>query len=193
MSKSEKEKMLLGEYYDAGDEELVKERAYARFLINEINHNSPQNKEQVKELFNKLFNENSNKDFNIEPPFYCDYGYNIELGKNFYANFNCTILDVNKVKIGNNVMFGPNVQIYTASHPLDPEERLEGFEYAREINIGDNVWIGGGSIILPGVSIGDNSVIGAGSVVSKDIANNVLAVGNPCRVIRKIWVLIYED
>ena len=110
----------------------------------------------------------------------------IELGKNFYANFNCTILDVNKVKIGNNVMFGPNVQIYTASHPLDPEERLEGFEYAREINIGDNVWIGGGSIILPGVSIGDNSVIGAGSVVGKDIANNVLAVGNPCRVIRKI-------
>lgn len=118
--------------------------------------------------------------------FFCDYGYNIEIGKNFYANHNCIILDVNKVKIGNNVMFAPNVQVYTATHPIDAEERVSGVEMGYAIKIGDNVWIGGGAIICPGVKIGENTTIAAGSVVTKDIPANVLAAGNPCRIIREL-------
>lgn len=122
----------------------------------------------------------------INPPFYCDYGFNIEVGKNFAANYNCTILDVAKVKIGDNCLLAPNVSIYTAGHPFDPEIRSRAYEYGIGITIGDNVWIGGNSVICPGVHIGDNVVIGAGSVVTKDIPDNVLAAGNPCRIIREI-------
>ena len=122
----------------------------------------------------------------IEPPFACDYGYNIEVGENFYANVNLVILDGAKVRIGDNAFIAPNVGIYTAGHPLDASDRNKGLEYAYPITIGDNVWIGAGAIILPGVTIGDNVVIGAGSVVTKDIPACSLAVGNPCRVIRKI-------
>ena len=122
----------------------------------------------------------------INPPFYCDYGTHIEVGKNFYANYNCTILDVAKVKIGDNCQFAPNVAIYTAGHPIHPYSRNSLYEYGKEITIGDNVWIGGNTIVCPGVHIGDNVVIGAGSVVIKDIPSWSVAVGNPCRVIRKI-------
>lgn len=122
----------------------------------------------------------------IEPPFHCDYGFNIHLGQNFYANFNLTILDCGLVRIGDNVLCAPNVAIYTAGHPLHPQSRNSGYEYGRAISIGSNVWLGGNVVVNPGVSIGDNVVIGSGSVVTKDIPDNTLAAGNPCRVIRMI-------
>ena len=122
----------------------------------------------------------------INPPFYCDYGTNIEVGKNFFANYNCTILDVAKVRIGDNCQLAPNVAIYTAGHPVHPVSRNSGYEYGKEITIGDNVWIGGNAVICPGVHIGNNVVIGAGSVVTKDVPDGVIAAGNPCRVLRKI-------
>lgn len=122
----------------------------------------------------------------INPPFYCDYGFNIEVGKGFFANYNCTILDVAKVRFGDNCLLAPNVAIYTAGHPVHPETRNSGYEYGIEVNVGNNVWIGGNSVICPGVTIGDNVVIGAGSVVTKDIPANCIAVGNPCRVVREI-------
>ncbi len=182
--KSEKEKMLAGDYYDAGDAELVREREHARELTFEFNHTRPSEKEKRQELIKQLIAVKGS--FHIEAPFNCDYGYNIEVGDNFYANYGCIILDVNKVKIGDNALLAPNVQIYTATHPIDPEERLTGKEYALPITIGDNVWIGGGTIICPGVRIGNNVTIGAGSVVTKDIPDNVIAAGNPCRVIRGV-------
>lgn len=122
----------------------------------------------------------------FEPPFHCEYGNHIEVGENFYANVNCIMLDVGKITIGDNVLFGPNVSIYTAGHPIHPESRNSGYEYGIPVTIGSNVWIGGSCVILPGVSIGNNVVIGTGSVVTKDIPDNVCAAGNPCRVIREI-------
>ena len=122
----------------------------------------------------------------FEPPFHCEYGNHIEVGENFYANVNCIMLDVGKITIGDNVLFGPNVSIYTAGHPIHPESRNSGYEYGIPVTIGSNVWIDGSCVILPGVSIGNNVVIGAGSVVTKDIPDNVCAAGNPCRVIREI-------
>lgn len=184
MQKSEKEKMLSGEYYSAADEQLTSERDHARNLIFLFNHTKPTEKEQRNHILTQLIRAKGS--FYIEAPFYCDYGYNIEVGDNFYANFGCVILDVNRVQIGDNVLFAPNVQLYTATHPVDPLERLTGKEYAKPIIIGNNVWIGGGSILCPGVKIGDNTTIGAGSVVTKDIPDNVVAAGNPCKVIRKI-------
>lgn len=182
--KSEKEKMLLGDYYNAGNEELIKERDYARNLIFEFNHTRPSEKKKRQKILKQLIVAKGS--FYIEAPFYCDYGYNIQIGENFYANYGCIILDVNKVQIGNNVLLAPNVQIYTAAHPIDPMERLTGKEFAKPITIGDNVWVGGGTIICPGIKIGDSVTIGAGSVVTKDIPDNVVAVGNPCRVIK--WI-----
>lgn len=184
MVKSEKDKMLSGDYYNASDEELVKERDYARSLAFEFNHTRLSDKEKKQEILKQLIVAKGS--FLIEAPFYCDYGYNIEVGENFYANYGCTILDVNKVKIGDNVLLAPNVQIYTATHPIATMERLTGKEYAKPIVIGNNIWIGGGAIICPGVKIGDNVTIGAGSVVTKDIPDNVVAAGNPCSVIRNI-------
>lgn len=122
----------------------------------------------------------------IEAPFHCDYGYNIEVGENFFANYNLVILDVGKVKIGKNVQFAPNVAIYTAGHPVHPDSRNSGYEYGIDITIGDNVWLGGNTVVMPGVHIGNNVVIGGGSVATKDIPDDVIAVGNPCRVLRKI-------
>ncbi|WP_034867780.1 sugar O-acetyltransferase [Clostridium lundense] len=182
--RTEKEKMLAGDLYYDGDEELIKERDYARNLTFEFNHTNPAEKEKKQKILKKLIV--SKGSIRIEAPFNCDYGYNIEVGENFFANYGCTILDVTKVTIGDNVLLAPNVQIYTACHPIDPAERLTGKEYAKPIVIGNNVWIGGGTIICPGVKIGDNVTIGAGSVVTKDIPNNVVAVGNPCKVIRNI-------
>jgi maltose O-acetyltransferase len=182
--RSEKEKMLAGELYNAADEELVSEREHARNLLYEFNHTIPGEKEKRQEIIKQLIVAKDS--FYIEAPFNCDYGYNIEVGDNFYANYGCIILDVNKVSIGDNVLLAPNVQIYTAAHPIDPFERLTGKEFAKPVSIGDNVWIGGEAIICPGVKIGNNVTIGAGSVVTKDIPDNVVAVGNPCRVIRRI-------
>ncbi len=179
---SEKENMLSGRLYNAYDAELVKERAYVRDLLFELNHTRPGEEEKRKDLLRRLIRAEGS--FHIEPPFYCDYGYNIEVGDNFYANFGCVILDVNSVRIGRNALLAPFVQIYTATHPTDPDERLTGREFAKAIVIGDNVWIGGGAIICPGVTIGSDVTIGAGSVVTRDLPDNVIAAGNPCKVIR---------
>lgn len=184
MLKSEKEKMLSGDYYLADDKELVMDRDYAKNLIFDFNNTRPSEKEKGREILRNLIHTKGS--FHIEAPFYCDYGYNIEVGNNFYANHGCIILDVGNVQIGDNVLLAPNVQIYTAAHPTNPAERLTGKEFGESISIGDNVWIGGGAIICPGIKIGNNVTIGAGSVVTKDIPDNVIAAGNPCRVIREV-------
>jgi maltose O-acetyltransferase len=182
---SEKEKMLSGKLYKAFDEVLFKERQYAKELIFHFNSCPPQEIDQRKEILEKLLGRTKNKFF-IEPPFHCDYGYNIELGENFYTNYNLIILDCARVVIGDNVMIGPNVGIYTAGHPLPYEIRNQEYEFALPINIGDNVWIGGNVVINPGITIGNNSVIGSGSIVTKNIPADVVAAGNPCRVLRNI-------
>lgn len=180
-----KELMLSGELYIANDEELAKDSIKAKRLINLINTSTVEQKEYRIRLFRELL-KNTGEDFWIEPPFYCDYGCHISIGENFYANFDCIILDVCKVTIGDNVFFGPRVCVYTACHPIDSEIRSTGLEFGKPVTIGNNVWVGGNSIIMPGVHIGDNIVIGAGSVVTKDIPSNVIAVGNPCKVLRPI-------
>ncbi|ORT51011.1 maltose acetyltransferase [Vibrio sp. qd031] len=182
--KTEKEKMLAGEPYLAWDKELYGERIRCRRTLQVLNDSIP-NTKSWRAAIDELLPENDNA--YLEPPFRCDYGSNIIAGKNFYANFNCVILDVARVYIGDNVMLAPNVQIYTAGHPLEKVSRVdEGVEFGTEIHIGHNVWIGGGAIICPGVRIGDNSVIGAGSVVTKDVPANMVAAGNPCKVIKAI-------
>eukprot|EP00744_Colponema_vietnamica_P016111 GILI01022590.1.p1 GENE.GILI01022590.1~~GILI01022590.1.p1 ORF type:complete len:195 (-),score=25.40 GILI01022590.1:91-675(-) len=183
-TRTEKEKMLAGEPYFANEEQLVAERLACRYSLRTLN-NSISNTDEWRQAVTKLA-PNAHPGAHLEPPFYCDYGYNLYLGKNFYCNFNCTILDVNKVTIGDNCMLAPNVQIYTAGHPVDAERRISGEEFGLEIKIGDNVWIGGGAIICPGVTIGNNTVIGAGSVVTKSLPDNVVAVGNPAKVLRVI-------
>lgn len=182
---TEKEKMIAGDLYAPSDLQLVKDRRQARILFGSYNSTPPDDVEKRKELLQELFNQRS-VNLYIEPPFYCDYGYNIELGENVYMNFNCCILDVSLVKIGNNTMFGPNVQIYTATHPLEHKARNSGFEYAKPITIGNNVWVGGNAIICPGVTLGNNVVVGAGSVVTKSFPDDVFIAGNPARIIKTI-------
>ena len=183
---NEKEKMLAGELYDANyNEELIKERIKAKECCYEYNQLRPSEYEERNKIIKKLFGS-TKEEFLIEQPFMCDYGYNIEIGENFYSNHNLIILDGNKVKFGDNVFIAPNCSFYTAGHPLDAEQRNKGLEYAKPIEVGNNVWFGGNVVVLPGVKIGDNSVIGAGSVVTKDIPENSVAVGNPCRVVKKI-------
>jgi maltose O-acetyltransferase len=182
---SEKEKMISGKPYKAFDDELLKERQYTKELIFDFNSLRPNEIFKRNELIKKLLGRTKDTFF-IEPPFRCDYGYNIEIGENFYANYNLIILDCAKVEIGDNAMIGPNVSIYTAGHPVHYEIRNQEFEYAFPISIGNNVWIGGNVVINPGIAIGDNSVIGSGSVISKDIPDNVIAAGNPCKVLRGI-------
>lgn len=183
--KSEKEKMLGGEVYDPADMTLIKERARVKTLCQKYNKTSygeiGTRKSILKEILGK-----TGDNFTIEPDFYCDYGYNIEIGEAFYANHNLVILDCAKVKIGKNVAIGPNCGLYCAVHPTDPVERAKWVETAKPITIGDNVWLGGNVVVLPGVTIGDNTTIGAGSVVTKDIPSNVVAAGNPCKVLKKI-------
>ena len=183
--KSEKEKMISGKPYKAFGDELLAERQYAKEMIFDFNSLRPNQIDERNEILKRLLGKTKDKYF-IEPPFRCDYGYNIEIGENFYSNYNLIILDCAPVKIGDNVLIGPNVSIYTAGHPLHYEIRNQEYEYAFPIIIGDNVWIGGNVVINPGVSIGENSVIGSGSVVTKDIPNNVIAIGNPCKVLRVI-------
>lgn len=183
--KSEKEKMISGKPYKAFGDELLAERQYAKEMIFDFNSLRPNQIDERNEILKRLLGKTKDKYF-IEPPFRCDFGYNIEIGENFYSNYNLIILDCAPVKIGDNVLIGPNVSIYTAGHPLHYEIRNQEYEYAFPITIGDNVWIGGNVVINPGVSIGENSVIGSGSVVTKDIPNNVIAIGNPCKVLRVI-------
>lgn len=184
--KTEKEKMLEGILYDANyDKALIKERENCKMLCYEYNNLAPNETQKRNELIKKIVGK-AHGNFLIEQPFMCDYGYNIELGENFYANHNLIILDCAKVTFGDNVFIAPNCAFYTAGHPLDYETRNKGLEYAKPVSVGNNVWIGGNVVVLPGVKIGNNVVIGAGSVVNKDIPDNSLVVGNPARKIRDL-------
>ena len=177
--------MLANLPYKAWLDGLEEERLESRKKVYRFNNTTPENEEEQAALIRQIIGKHG-KNLKIEPPFHCDYGSNIEVGENFFANFNLTILDVGRVKFGKNAQIAPNVSIYTAGHPVHPDSRNSGYEYGIDITIGDNVWIGGSSVINPGVTIGNNVVIGSGSVVTKDIPDNVIAVGNPCRVIRSI-------
>jgi maltose O-acetyltransferase len=175
----ERERMLAGELYRAADPELRAARARAREVI--ARYNDAQDVAALGGLFERL-----GANAVIEPPFHCDYGSQISIGDDFYANTGCVFLDCARIQIGDRVLFGPSVQLYAATHPLEAELRREGLEYALPITIGDDVWLGGAVVVLPGVTIGDQAVIGAGSVVTKDVAAGVVAAGNPCRPIRKL-------
>ncbi len=182
---TEKEKMLSGNLYMANDEELRRDNKKSRMLTRLFNNSTEEQLSYRKELLKELF-EKTGENLYIEPPFRCDYGCHISVGNNFYANYDCIIVDVCKVEIGENVLFGPRVGIYTAGHPIDAEIRDTGLEFGKPVKIGNSVWVGGSTVINPGVTIGNNVVIGSGSVVTKDIPDNVVAVGNPCRVLRPI-------
>jgi len=184
-NKTEKDKMIAGELYNPSDEELISDRKKARHLIYAYNQTEDGEVEKRTQLLRELFGS-IGKQMVVEPNFHCDYGYNIHIGENFYANFNCVILDVCPVHIGDNCMFGPAVQIYTATHPLDSKERNSGREYGKETVIGNNVWVGGGAIINPGINIGDHVVIASGSVVTRDVQSNVVVGGNPAKIIRNL-------
>ncbi len=182
-----KERMAANLPYKAWMDGLAEDRQECRKKIYKFNNMSPdQEEESLKYLKEEILGKAGSGFFIIEKPFRCDYGYNIEIGDNFFANYNFVVLDVGKVKIGNNVQIAPNVGLYTAGHPVHPDSRNSGYEYGIDITIGDNVWLGGGVIVLPGVTIGDNAVIGAGAVVTKDIPANAIAAGNPAKVIRYI-------
>jgi galactoside O-acetyltransferase len=183
---TEREKMQNGFLYDANyNEEIVKEREKSKDLCFEYNKLRPSDSENQKAIISKLLGK-AGENFYITAPFYCDYGYNIEIGNNFYTNHNCVILDGAKVTFGDNVFIAPNCCFSTAGHPLDSVQRNAGLEFAQPIKVGNSVWFGAGVIVLPGINIGDDVVIGAGSIVTKDIPSGVIAVGNPCKVIRKI-------
>lgn len=183
--KTEKQKMLDGELYNPTDPELLKGRLNARRLTRLYNQTLETDINERTKLLKELFGSTKETVY-IEPTFRCDYGYNIHVGENFYANFNCVFLDVCEIRIGDNCMVAPGVHIYTATHPLHPKERNSGKEYGKPVNIGDNVWIGGRSVINPGVNIGNNVVIASGAVVTKDVPDNVVVGGNPTRVLKQI-------
>ena len=180
---SEKGKMLAGHLYNAGDPELAAMRLEARQKMHLFN-NAEEREKQTK-ILKTLLGE-TGENITMEPRFVCDYGSNIYVGENFYANYNCTMLDVCEIHIGDNAMFGPNCQLLTPLHPLDAKERISGLEYGAPITIGDNAWFGGGVIILPGVTLGNNVVVGAGSVVTKSFGNNVVLAGNPAKIIKTL-------
>ncbi len=166
------------------DDAVMEEQKVCRRILQRLNTVDRSDFDEIGKIVKELLGKS--EDAFINPPFYCDYGSHIEVGKNFFANYNCTIIDVAKVKIGDNCQMAPNVAIYTAGHPLHPVARNSMYEYGISVTIGDNVWIGGNTVIMPGVHIGSNTVIGAGSVVTRDIPDWSVAVGNPCRVIKKI-------
>ena len=182
---SEKTKMISGALYNAADPELTADRLRARQLCHDINTTRPDTAGTVKALVAQLV-PGVPASVQITPPFQCDYGYNLTLGEGVYFNVNCVVLDVARVRIGAHTMCGPAVQLYTATHPLDAAQRRRGVESGAPIDIGEDVWIGGGAIVCPGVQIGDRTVVGAGSVVTRSLPADVLAAGNPCRVIRAL-------
>lgn len=182
---TEKALMLSGQLYIAQDSELKRDNMRARRLTRLINATTEEQLDDRMNMFRELF-KTTKTNFWIETPFHCDYGCHISIGENFYANYDCIIIDVCDVTIGDNVFFGPRVGVYTAGHPIDADIRNSGLEYGKKITVGNSVWIGGNTVLNPGVNIGDNVVIGSGSVVTKDIPSNVVAAGNPCRVIRQI-------
>ncbi|TNX42190.1 chorismate mutase [Enterococcus faecium] len=188
--KTEKEKMIAGELYFANDPELVADRMFARSQSQIINQ--AESAELRSQLLKETFGRTGKKIY-MEPVINFDYGYNIFVGENFYANFNCTFLDVSTIEIGDNCMFAPNVQLYTATHPLHPVKRNSGLEYAKPIKIGNNVWLGGGVIVTPGVTLGENVVVGAGSVVTKSFPDNVVIAGNPARIIKTVEEELTEE
>lgn len=177
--------MLAGELYHGWDPELVRERARTRGLLNRYNASGPDDAEGRRAILGALL-ANIGEGAWVEPPFSCDYGWNISLGERAYLNFGCVLLDCAPIKIGPLTKLGPGVHLYAATHPTDPDERAAGLEYALPIVVGENAWIGGGAIIGPGVRIGENSVIGAGSVVVRGIPADVVAAGNPCRILRQL-------
>src|SRR5574344_272173 len=181
----EKDKMINGEIYNPNDKELSNDRLKSKTLCIKYNQLLPNQTKEKEKILNKVMGPHEGFRI-IEPDFFCDYGYNITTGKDFYINHNCVILDCAKVTFGKNVCIGPNCGFYTPEHPLKAEERIKDLEWAKPITIGDNVWLGGNVTVLAGVTIGDNAVIGAGSVVVKDIPSNVVAVGNPCKPIKNI-------
>ncbi|WP_066187390.1 MULTISPECIES: sugar O-acetyltransferase [Gracilibacillus] len=181
--KTEKEKMLAGELYDATDAVLTEERHRVRELVHIFNATGPAEEQKRVRLLKEIIGS-TGENIGMEPNIRFDYGYNLHVGENFYANFDFTVLDVCEVRIGDDCMIGPSVQILTATHPLDPNERTSGKEYAKPITIGNKAWIGAGAIINPGVTIGDNVVIGSGAVVTKDVPHNVVVGGNPAKVIK---------
>lgn len=183
--KSEKQKMLAGELYKAWDPELTRDRTYARQMTRIYNQTTEMDDELRVRILKELLGSTGNN-LGMEPNIRFDYGYNIHVGENFYANFDCTILDVCEVRIGDNCMFGPGVHVYTATHPVDPYERIKGPEYGKPVTIGNNVWVGGRAVINPGVTIGNNVVIASGAVVTKDVPDNVIVGGNPAKVIKEI-------
>lgn len=182
---TEKEKMLLGELYRPHDKELVADRENAKLLFQDINRLGTANEREIHILFKALLGGHK-KNFIIEPPFYCDYGYNIHLGKKVFVNYNCCFLDSGKITIGDNTLIGPNVQLYSVNHPMEAKTRNLLLEYAKSITIGNDCWIGGGVILTAGVQLGNGVVVGAGSVVTKSFGDNVFIAGNPARIIREI-------
>ncbi|PYZ95115.1 acetyltransferase [Salipaludibacillus keqinensis] len=182
---TEKEKMLQGSLYKPADPQLLKERENAREMMKWLNELAVTDYTGKESLLRKLFGS-AGKNVFLEPPFFCDYGSNIHVGDDFFANFNCTFLDVCSITIGDRCMIAPQVQIYTATHPLDPTERSSGKEFGKPVVIGHDVWIGGGAIINPGVTIGNNAVIGSGSVVTKDVPDYAVVGGNPARILKYV-------
>lgn len=182
---TEKEKMLSGQLYASWDEQLIKERRYARKMIQRFNTLDSEDEAGRIKLMHSLLGATKGW-FKIEANFRCDYGYNIKLGENFFANFDCCFLDVCSIEFGDNCMLGPGVHLYTATHPIEAAERLKGYEAGKPIKIGDNAWIGGRAVILPGVTLGDNVVVASGAVVTKDVPDNVVVAGNPAKIIKHL-------
>lgn len=182
---SEKEKMHAGDRYDASDPELVAARERARALTGEFNRTPPDDPERRRSLLSRLFGSLGDG-CEIEPPFHCDYGENIHVGENVYANVGSVFLDVCRVEIGANCKLGPGVHVYAATHPLDPGERATGVEYGKPVTVGENVWVGGRAVLTPGVSIGDDTVVGAGAIVTEDVPAGVVVQGNPATVVDEL-------
>jgi maltose O-acetyltransferase len=180
---SEKEKMLGGELYDADDPELVADRERARDLTDRYNRMAADDERDA--LLDELLGSRGTA-CTIEPPFRCDYGYNVHVGEDFYANVDCVVLDVCRVEFGRNCKLGPGVHVYTATHPLDAGERAEGLEYGKPVTVGDDVWIGGRAVVNPGVTIGDGSVVGSGAVVTDDVLDGVVVQGNPAEIVKDL-------
>ena len=183
--RSEKSRMLSGELYSALNPELAADNRRAELLLQQYNATLSEHGETRRRLLSELLGSVGEGTM-VKPPFVCDYGYNIRIGRNGFVNYNCVFLDCALIEIGDNLQMGPAVQLYTASHPVDPEVRRTGLEFAKPIRIGSDVWIGGGAVILPGVSVGDGSVVGAGSVVTRDVPPLSVVAGNPARAVRRV-------